>query len=385
MPKLDNSGDTTINLNTNPNDSINFSSGRVWLRLESGNGKYTRIYNVKVNVHKMNPDSLQWRSQKQALPGSLANPAEQWSTQQGDDIYSLERNQAGDVQLCHSSNPLEGEWTRTTPTLPADAVLRSFTATDDAFYILSSDGKLFTAADPAGQWTETGQTGWSYIYGGYGTDVIGVQEGKWLAYPSGKTGAIPAAMPVSGTSQMWTYSNSWMTSPQAMFVGGRLADGSLSNAAWGFDGYGWMQLNASTSQRVIPAAEGVTLFPYFTYRVEKTNFAITKQSAWIALGGKTADGSVHKDVYITLDNGINWLKGSESLTLPAEITARSGASVQITNKTYTIGSRADLLEKPITEWDAPFILLLGGNDASGHLFNEMHVGVINRLTFKPLQ
>ena len=95
-----------------------------------------------------------------------------------------------------------------------------------------------------------------------------------------------------------------------------------------------------------------------------------------------ANGTVNTKVYTSLDNGVTWREASTALQLPSEISPRYGTSVILTDKTFTSGSRAIA---PITEWDAPYIILSGGYTARGVLYNEQWNGVINRLTFKPLQ
>ncbi|MDE6817778.1 MAG: hypothetical protein K2J09_01250, partial [Muribaculaceae bacterium] len=59
---------------------------------------------------------------------------------------------------------------------------------------------------------------------------------------------------------------------------------------------------------------------------------------------------------------------------------RHGASMLLIEKTLT--SRA---VRPINEWDAPYLMIMGGYDANDRLLSQGWVGVINRLTFKPLQ
>lgn len=107
---------------------------------------------------------------------------------------------------------------------------------------------------------------------------------------------------------------------------------------------------------------------------------VSRQSAWIAFGGQLADGKINKTVYVSLDNGLNWNEAADDLQLPAEFEPRRAASVVLHEQTFH--SRA---VKPITEWDAPFIYLYGGYDNFGTIINETRIGVINRMTFKPLQ
>lgn len=48
-------------------------------------------------------------------------------------------------------------------------------------------------------------------------------------------------------------------------------------------------------------------------------------------------------------------------------------------------SPASRAVKPIESWDCPYIYLFGGTDLTGTLNDSVWRGVLNRLTFKPLQ
>lgn len=381
MPNLTDGSDTVINLLQNSADSINFSRGRVWMRVGSQNGEFERIYSVKVNVHACKADSLQWSAECRSLPSSLGALKSQRAVEFKGKYYSLASN-GQSMQLAVADDPAQAAWTLTdvTGAIAVDADVNSLTATDDALYLLTASGTLLTSGDGL-SWTVATE-GWSHIYGAYGKEVVGVSSSRWICFPSGESGEIPAGMPVKGTSQMWTFTNEWAIEPQAMTVGGILADGTYTGAAWGFDGMRWMQLSNAGAARTLPAAAGYQLFPYFTFRTNNRNFQVTRQSTWIAFGGSTADGRTPKTVYISLDSGLNWLEAPEGLQLPAGVAPRSGATVVLHDRVFTAASRA---VKPITEWDAPYIFLFGGYSASGALLNEMWTGVINRLTFKPLQ
>ena len=379
MPSLYDGRDTVINYLKNPTDSINFSQGGVMLRINSSNGDHERVYNVNVNVHKIKADSLQWQTPVKTLPSTLSPRANaEKSVKFGDKYYCLTKNSGNQAQMAVSADPLNTPWDIQAATLPADASVESLCATGDALYILGGT-KLYKSTDGL-SWTATESEGWTWLYGAYGDEILGAQGSTWALYPSGATGAIPAAMPVKGTSMLWSYSDEWFIDPQAIFAGGITAGGDYSGDAWGFDGTGWGRLNSRGS---LPAAEGITLFPYFTYRSGNNKFyIITKHSCWIALGGKQANGMMNTKVYTSLDNGVTWREASTSLQLPEAISPRYGASVILVDKTFGAASRAIA---PITQWDAPYVILSGGMTSRGVLYNEQWTGVINRLTFKPLQ
>ncbi len=383
MPSLTTGRDTVIDLVNHPNDSINFSSGRVWMRVTSSDGEFERIYNLKVNVHAMNADSLQWDTTVLPMPGTNhVAPTAARAVEAGGKYYLMTRD-AVDIRLCRADTPDSRTWqTVASPTLPANVDVASLCASSDALYLLDDAGQLLTSADGGETWT-VADGGWSHLYGGFGPDVVGVKGSQWVCYPSDRHGELEADMPVKGTSQMWTFTNEWAVEPQAMLVGGVKADGSYSGLAWGFDGSRWMQFSDQMGTRILPAATGMQLFPYFTYRTGASVFSVTRQSAWIAMGGLMADGKVQPSVYYSLDNGINWRMAPDGMQLPAALSPRVDASVLLCDKSFSVaGSKA---VKPVTQWDAPYVYLAGGHNASGLLYNQIWTGVLNRLTFKPLQ
>ena len=377
--------DTTVNLLENPNDSINFAPGHVTLRITSQDGKSERMYTVKLNVHKVVADSLTWTGVAGGrLPGATVGPTAQKTVSLGQELLCLTTDGTS-ASLASSTDPFEPDaWASSAVTLPEGADVNSFTATSDALYILTATGDLMRSADKAATWT-VADTGWSHIYGGFMADVVGVKGNTWTCYPGGASGTLSAQgtdFPVAGTSQLVEYSNEWSDVPQAMMVGGITAAGSLTGTSWCFDGKSWMCLTLANGSYSLPAAEGYTLFPYFTYKVNSSDFKITERSTWVALGGKSgSDGKMQTKVYTSWDSGIHWLTATANLHLPADVEPRFGAQAFVVPH-ITEASRA---VAPITSWDTPYVYMFGGYDASSRLYDQLWRGVINRMTFKPLQ
>jgi hypothetical protein len=385
MPRLSDGQDTVVNIIDNPSDSINFSMGNVYLRVLAENNTDERIYSLKVNVHKIDADSLQWSNINGCkLPTTLSKPTKHHVAQFTDgSVVALAQNAAGNVTFSTTDDPYYNEWTTTdyTDLLPTGADINSLTASKENYlYMLTNSGALIQSTDRGETW-QTVDTGWTNIYGAYTDQIMGVKNGEWYSYPAGLSGAIDAEMPVSGTSQMFTYTSEWALAPQAMIVGGELANGSLTGAAWAFDGTQWMKLTGYS--RVLPPARGYTVFPYFTFRIDETTFVASELSAWVAFGGQLADGTLQDDLYTSLDNGVNWKTGSDNLQLPTAITPRYNAQAILATHTYY--ANASRAVAPITQWDTPYIYLFGGHAKNGSLYNQYWRGVINRLSFKPLQ
>jgi hypothetical protein len=105
---------------------------------------------------------------------------------------------------------------------------------------------------------------------------------------------------------------------------------------------------------------------------------------------------------------MNWKEADDLLQLPDYVPAMYGSQTLIFSTTMTESARSSLspwsyyaskelprywtittnssrATTPITSWDCPYIYMFGGYDANGTLYDTLWRGVINRLTFKPLQ
>ncbi len=403
-----NQSDTVINYLTNSTDSIDFSNGPVTLHLTSYDGVTTRDYSISVNVHQIEPDSLYWSSlDRKSLPTSFGVPARQKTVELGTSVYCL--TGVDDKYCLAVSSDLDSwQWQieELTPGFTPD--IDSFNATSEALYILDDQGRLYSSSDGL-TWSDCGVV-WSHIYGGYGSTLLGVEtdNGTYYhaSYPStGSSAAVEEDCPVSGTSQLITFENDWDIAPQAVMLGGRLSNGSLTSSAWGFDGTTWAKLSGNS----FDAREKMTLFAYFTYKTDTDNWSVTKYTTLIALGGMTATPEVQNEVYISLDQGIHWKLADDLLQLPDYIPAMADAQAIVFSTTmksvstlsaswesfapkslprwWSVKQAAASTKAtaPITEWECPYIYLFGGTNSQGALYDTVWRGVISRLSFKPLQ
>ncbi|MDE7388050.1 MAG: hypothetical protein K2M97_02215, partial [Muribaculaceae bacterium] len=218
MPNRDDmKKDTTVNLNTNPKDSILFVDGRNYLYVTSPNKKNTAIYSVKVNVHKVLPDSLRWSSSARGtLPTDMPWPAATSTVCFGGKLLSLSStNVRTTLNVTTDPYDLNGWESAPAPQLPANADVNTLTATTDALYMIGTDGSLHTTSDPMmASWdeAEAASAGWTYIYGAFGNKIVGVRGNSWATYPESASGAIADLgpdFPVRQTTRLVEYSSDW--------------------------------------------------------------------------------------------------------------------------------------------------------------------------------
>lgn len=373
----------TITYSSSSTDSLNFT-GTAVLEVNSYDGTVTRRYAIHVNVHQSEPDSLSWPlSARRDLPGAADDNLSQRTVRLGDEVACLVQT-ANDYRLSLTQNP-SGSWTTTTLSLGFEPDVNSFAASDNAYYLLDTSGELYTSDDGL-SWTTTG-THWLRIIGGYDDRVLGItaDENPLLdEYPrrDGFTAtAVPADFPISDLSQLVLSEHKWTVAPQAVMVGGTLADGTVGHKTWGYDGNTWACINSEND--TLPALRGVTLISYYTYDVSAVNYKATQKPTWLVMGGFKADGTANRTTYMSRNQGITWSEASSMLQWPDHLPSMGNAQAIIVNKTTSSSHAPRRVSQPVTEWDTPYIYLFGGHNAQGVLLNNVWCGVINRLTYQP--
>lgn len=391
-----------IDYKSNPSDTIDFS-GKVVLKIVAEDKTTTRSYDVKVNVHTTQPDSLVWdRLAVTPMPSRLGNPKEQKTVMYHDTSYSFITESDGSYTLAVATDLIEGEWDKKTPTVDFEPNVRSLCATSDCLYVLDKNGVLYSSADGL-TWTNTGAV-WTSIIGAYDTAVLGMrsESGKlmhtsWPAEAGYAETAVSTDFPVKGFSDFVLYSNRWTTLPIGFLVGGRLADGSLSDKTWGFDGNNWVVL----SEGMTPPTAGSAVVPYFVYRKTNSAFVQTEFSVWMLIGGETSGDAMNDEIYVSYDNGVNWYKADTQMQLPDYFPALKSFDALMVEwpKTADLEDNwISMASKPLrgparikyevedyeVYWDCPYIYIFGGHDYYGAFNDEIWRGVLNRLTYTPI-
>ena len=398
-------GRDSVDYLTSSTDSVDFTNGPVLLRVVSLDATTARDYSIQINIHKMNPDSLEWsRAARRDLPTNIVDIRATKTVEWQSKYYCLTAG-ASSAEMAVAANLADDEWTVNESHLPDNARVETLAATTEALYILDSDNTLYRSVDGGIMWVSTGVS-MSHIYGGYGDQLLGtVKYGATyvqLSYPDAVDAsvapALPAGCPVSGTSNTLLYTTEWSEYPMLMMNGGRMADGSLTGASWAYDGKQWANISIDPAL----AREGVSLIPYFAFKTS-AYWVVNSYSVLLAVGGSTLSSN-RNTVYISYDKGVHWAVAMESLQLPDYIPGFADASALI--GTSVLGSRsssawtslepkgtmivpqslpAGRASQLITQWECPYIYLFGGVTFEGQTMNQVWRGAINRLTFRPLQ
>lgn len=390
-----------IDYKSNPSDSVDFS-GKVVLKITAEDKNSTRSYDIKVNVHKMEPDSLTWDHLAVIpMPSRLGAPKQQKTIPYKGTSYTLLRESDESFTLAIATDLLKGEWKKDIPAFDFEPDVRTLNATSDLLYILDTAGVLHTSADGLA-WDNTGSV-WTNIIGAYGDAMLGIcNEGGTLVHTcwpadAGYYGAaVSSDFPVKDYSDFVQFSNRWTTLPIGFMVGGRLADGSFTSKTWGFDGDHWAVL----SEDMTPPVAGATIVPYYVYRKTSSSLIQTEFSVWILIGGHRFDGKNNRTIYVSYDNGVNWYAADKQMQLPdhfPELWNLDGIVAEwpkqgslTSNWSDTPGRSLPGLARVKYEvedyevyWDCPYIYIFGGIESDGKLNDEIWRGVLNRLTFMP--
>ncbi len=408
--KLTQTGGVTtgeIDYKANPTDSVDFS-GKVMLTITAEDQKTVRSYDIKVNVHQVESDTLFWDEMaKKELPSQNANPISQKTVQCNSKTYSLIREADGSYTIAVAADLLNGTWTQQALALDFEPNVRSLNAASDHLYILDVNGNLHSSADGI-TWDNVTRDNkdvkWTNIIGAYGDALLGIRDEAgvlkhtcWPVDAGYEEMDVSSDFPVQDYSDFVQFSNRWTTLPIGFMTGGRLRDGQITDKTWGFDGDHWVVL----SEGMTPAVAGAALVPYFVYRKTSSSLVQTEFSVWMLIGGLGADGKCNRKIYVSYDNGVNWYAAETHMQLPdyfpglwnldgfmvewpKEASLKDNWTVTPGRTLNTMARVSYKVEDYKVYWDCPYIYIFGGNKENGQLNNEVWRGVLNRLTFTPI-
>lgn len=414
--RLESGKDTTVNYLENTTDTICFTHP-VKMKVVSYDGSTECNYTIRVNVHQVPTDTLVWKRLEQSgLPTVFRTVSEQHTSMAPGGMYFCMTRYQENYCIAYTDNP-DDVWTAAETNLGFEANVNTFTATKNALYVTDTSANLYKSEDNGATWESAGARA-DYILGAYGNRLLITcnENDTWYIaeYPSGTKTISQADFPVLNTSNSTTVSFDMSVSEQMFVTGGRKADGTLSNATWGFDGSSWVKVSRYGMSEGL---ENMALVPYFDVQPDTISWRVKKPtSVLFAMYGNRVDGTSNDTVYVSKNFGMSWTKAPESLQIPTSvIPSRTLAQAYpYVGKSYADSSKLknkfshtkslipewesvqwvdDTLRKnspwrvsaPITEWEVPYIYLFGGVSDQGMTFNTVFRGVITAFTFKPIE
>ena len=394
--------EVTIDYLTNPNDTIDFTNP-VTLDVTAQDGINTFTYQIRVNVHNQEPDTLIWdKLAVSVLPSRYPDPVAQKTVCQKERIYTLIEEYNGEYTLSRSVNLMEGEWEKTPLKLDFVPSVESFTATPDNLWMLGDEGNLYDSTDGF-TWNSKGEN-WISILGAYQDSILGIRDSGngyvHSQYPQEEgfeESPLEDGFPVRNSSFLGVVDNSWYPKPFAIMACGTTEEGNISNAVWAYDGESWAIINDTT----LPSLDKPMMVRYVVYRDTPYIFTQREFDVWLLFGGVNQEGEMNRKVYMTYDNGVDWKLAPDLMQLPESLPSLGGADAIVVGYDLT----ADLSEAwtPVEStktslwtrttytidgyditWVCPYLYIFGGYPENQILSTEIWRGVLARLEFTPI-
>ncbi len=312
------------------------------LRVYSYSG-VTKVYEVKLNRHTVDPDSVQYSQIASGL--DFLNVAQSKSVYHSQKFYTYTSSGSA-VKLYSSSNAVS--WKEETLSgLPNDVMISE---------IQNVPGIGLFASTPAGVlYRSSDALSWQAVSTAYPVKALFGYIAKSPSQDAGfallvlKDGKnIPAFTPdfttwvygseISSEFPITSYSvvnYTKMSLDRVNVIGGKNSAGKSQNTVWSTtNGTYWAKLTGT--QGLFPVLEGFNAFNY--------------NGMIYLLNGKSEDGDYNRVTYTSMDGGTTWKAAKEKTYLPQNYVERYRASVIVDkdNYQYIIGGRnADEPQKDV--------------------------------------
>ena len=316
-------------------DSLDMSKPQR-LKVFALDGITTKFYNVKLNIHQIDPDSMQYI--KMGDDQSFLNTKEVKSIL-FDNYYYIYTRSGSSTSLHRSADMLA--WSEVPMTgFPSDAVVRGIQTNGQGIFLCTETGDLYGSYD-AFSWnkfaaeypvvTILGYLNKSAIQSEGLALVVRKDDSDLFAFTSDLLSwsygnKVSESFPLSDFSSV---NNSSALIERLTIIGGLSAAGDPQNTVWSTqDGLYWAKLTSESS--VFPKMYGANSFIY--------------DEELYLLNGKLADGKYNEELYYSIDGGATWKTKPNKYLFADNYKKRSGASLVIDGQGaafYIIGGEND--------------------------------------------
>lgn len=309
-------------------DSINFTSPVTFtIYANNSDGEIIKkIYKISFNVHKQDPDSLNWG--KQAFYTGTGLTGKQKSLIFNDKVFVFTDDGSGQVKVTSSAVSDGKNWSflQTISGIIDKADYSSVTLFKNSLYIVaggnvyvSTDGTTWTKSNGLSENVKTLLTSFNGILTGIktvGSDSKFCVTSDGLTWVTGQT--VPADFPTTNYSATSYTLRTNANIHRTILIGDNPSLGVNDTIAvpWStFDGKEWVDLSASTGY--CPKTSNMSIIYY--------------NSKFYAFGGKGENG--FKTFYASEDARV-WKKVEEKVYFPASFTGRGDYSYVIDNNNF---------------------------------------------------
>ena len=345
-------------------DSIDISTP-LTLKVFALDGKTTKQYNVQLNIHQIDPDSVQYSRITSELPFLQTEDTKTIVFNGRFLTYSKlslppSTGYNSIIQLHSSSDAVN--WKQDVSGLPANAVIKGIQSNGNRLFAYTEDGELYVRYDlTLDQWILVNKPSAIKIksilgylnasaYQPEGLDLVIETEGiytfaftpDFVKWEYDKATPVPDDFPISNFSN---YNDQLMHSARITIFGGKSLNGIVQNTVWSTEnGRYWAKL--TTDNNVFPPLEGANVFYY-------------NQEFWL-MNGKSGN-SYNKEVYYSSDKGVTWKKRPEKCLARENYPTRYNASL-------------------VTDKDNKHFYIIGGKQTT--VLPDVWKGFLNKMEFE---
>ncbi len=336
-------------------DSIDFSKP-VMIDVYSSDGTTKKTYTAQLNVHQQEGNQITWTRLTNRATNRVIYSQK---TLLLNDVYCTYISTTGGFAMYTS---LDGKaWTeQTLADFPANADLSTMVEFQNELYLAtktldvyeSSDGRRWSKkTDAPTVKTFLGNIPATTTASAFLCAIlnIGGEYYWWVSDLKAKsdtaTVSIPANFPISGFGAASNY-NADARYTGLIVAGGRTAQDDLLNTTWRTsDGLQWVQLGDEKATN-FNKKEGVSLAYY--------------DDKYYLIGGRDANDTYYDAMFVSVTNGVTWIKADTLNTMTDLYSPRANASIIVKDN---------------------HLMLFGGTN-SNSWFDDVWSGFLNKLGFK---
>ena len=354
-------------------DSIDITVPQT-LQVHALDGKTKKLYIAQLNIHQVNPDSIQYHQLVTDLPFLKCEDTKTLLFNNRFLTYSKIENK---VQLNTSSDAVN--WTNEGESgLPDNTVINGIQSSGSTLFAYTEDGDLYFRNDPTNdQWVLANKPFSIKIKSilGYLNAGPKQKEGLCLVIEIGGKNTFAftndflqweydSAVPVADDFPLYEFSScshQIMLTERITIFGGISSEGTIRNAAWSTEtGRYWAKLTANVN--VFPLMKGANTFYY-------------DNEFWM-INGET-DNDFNENTYYSTDGGVTWRK-----KMYKYIDDYTGDTVEdflyAFPEDYTLRYGASL----VIDKDNKYFYIIGGKQNDGASLSDVWKGFLNKKEFK---
>ena len=353
-------------------DSIDFSFPQT-LKVFALDGVNSKTYITKLNIHQVDPDSLQY---VKIASGLSFLKVEETKTVTFNDRFLTYSRIDNKIQV-YSSLDAEN-WTYLSESgLPNDAVIREIKSSGTKLFAFTVDGKLYVRHDiSADIWILVDKPSSIKIKSilGYfneshkqkeGLSLVIETDGKYtfaftddfIVWQYDSSVSIPADFPLYDFSSI---SRQVMLTERITIFGGASADNTVRNAVWSTEnGIYWAKLTGVYN--VFPPVRGANVFSY-------------NKEFWLVNG--QLDNIYNDKIYFSIDGGVTWKVKFDSDYISENEESSENLDDNKIPDIYPLRYNASV----VTDKDNKYFYIIGGKQ--DEISTEVWKGFLNKMEFK---